>query len=186
MGCFIIIWLNSSTLPKFICPLLSLSPSSPHYNLCKVHLIVLRTLHFSGGEFECHCKPMVDCTFGMSLGLWYISNKWAGVVHISPKSQVLPARLALLNLISLHDMLCGSLGMVKFEIALVVLYFFKNVLFLLTLKCFVHYLGLPLIVILACGMLWLAYFREVVMCFSHIYISYYRFSLVFNWGQATI
>ena len=51
--------------------------------------------------------------------------------------------------------------MIKFDIELMVSYFFENLLFLLILKCFVHYLELPLIVILACDMLWLAYFKEV-------------------------
>ena len=62
----------------------------------------------------------------------------------------------------LHDMLCSSLGVIKFDIELVILYFFENLLFFLILKCFVHYLGLSLIVILACDMLWFAYFKEVV------------------------
>jgi len=59
-------------------------------------------------------------------------------------------------------MLCGSLGVIKFDIEIVVLYFFENLLFLLILKCFVHYLGLPLIVIVACDLLWLAYFKQLV------------------------
>ena len=62
----------------------------------------------------------------------------------------------------LHDMLCGSLGVIKFDSELVVLYFFENLLFLLILKCFVHYLVLLLTIILACDMLWFAYFKEVV------------------------
>ena len=70
--------------------------------------------------------------------------------------------MALLNLMRLHDMLCGSLGVIKFDIENVVLYFFEKVLLHLILKCFVHYLGLPLIDILAYDMLWLAYFRDVV------------------------
>jgi len=52
--------------PKCIHPLLSLNLSSPHYNLSKVLLIVLRTLHFSGGEFESLSKHIVDCILGMS------------------------------------------------------------------------------------------------------------------------
>jgi len=62
-------------------------------------------------------------------------------------------------------MLCGSLEVIKFDIELMVLYFFENLLFLLILKCFVRYLGLLLIAILACDMLWLAYFKEV-SCFE--------------------
>ena len=58
----------------------------------------------------------------------------------------------------LHDVFCGSLGVIKFDIELVDLYFFENLL-LLFLKSFVHYLGLPLIVILACDMPWFAYFK---------------------------
>jgi len=42
-------------------------------------------------------------------------------------------------------MLYGSLGVIKFDIELVVLYFFENLLFLLILKCLLRYLGLPLI-----------------------------------------
>ena len=72
--------------------------------------------------------------------------------------------MALLNLMYLHDMLCGSLGGDQVDIEIVVLYFFENLLFLLILKCTVHYLGLPLIVVLAYDMLWLAYYKEV-SCF---------------------
>jgi len=76
--------------------------------------------------------------------------------------------LALFNLMCLHDMLCGSLGVIKFNIELVVSSFFENllILFLLVLKCIAHYLGLALIVILACDMLWFAYFKEVAVCLS--------------------
>ena len=71
--------------------------------------------------------------------------------HIS-KSEVPPVHLALLNLMCLYDMLCGSLGVIKFDIKLVVLYFFEN-LFLLIFQCFAYYLRLVLIVILACDKL---------------------------------
>ena len=81
--------------------------------------------------------------------------------HIS-QGEVLLVHLALPNLICLHDMLCGSLGVIKFDVKLVVLYFFENLLFLLILKCFMHYLGLPLSAILARDMLWFAYIKEVV------------------------
>ena len=47
----------------------------------------------------------------------------------------------------LYDVLYGSLEVIKFDIKLVVLYFFER------MKCIVHYLGLSLIDILACGML---------------------------------
>jgi len=60
--------------------------------------------------------------------------------------------MALYNSMCLDDILCGSLGVIKFEIGLVVLYFFEYLL-LLILKCFVHYLGLLLIDIYACDML---------------------------------
>ena len=63
----------------------------------------------------------------------------------------------------LHDVLCGSLGVIKFDIELVMSYFFKNLLFLLILKCFMCHLGLLLIVILANDMIWLADFKDVVM-----------------------
>ena len=53
----------------------------------------------------------------------------------------------------LHDMLCGSLGVIKLDVELVVMYFFENIHLLLILKFIVHYLGLPLIAILACDML---------------------------------
>jgi len=72
--------------------------------------------------------------------------------------EVLPVHLALFHLMCLHDMLCGSLGVIKFDIELVILYFFKNLLILLILKWIVYYLGWPLIDILTCDVLWLAYF----------------------------
>ena len=78
-----------------------------------------------------------------------------GVIHIF-QSEVLLVHMALLNSMCLYNMLCGSFKVIKFDIELVVLYFFENLLFLLILKCFVHYLGLSLIVILACDMKWFA------------------------------
>jgi len=84
----------------------------------------------------------------------------------------------------LHDMLCGSLGVIKFDIELVVMYLFENIHLLLILKYFVHYLGLPLIGILARDILWLSYFKKVIMFLSHI--SHYQFSTVSAWGQATV
>jgi len=162
VGYSTVIWLSSSTLSKYICPLLSLNLFSPHYNPIKDLLIVLCTLHFSGVEFESLVKHMIVCIFGMSLE-WtsdiFQTHEWE--CSIFPKSEVLPVHLALLNLMCLCDMLCSSLGVIKFDIELVELYFFENLLFLLILKCFVNYLGLPLIVILACDMLWFAYFKEV-------------------------
>ena len=52
----------------------------------------------------------------------------------------------------LHDVLCGSLEVIKFDIELVVMYF-ENVHLLVILEYVVYYLGLPLITILACDML---------------------------------
>ena len=63
----------------------------------------------------------------------------------------------------LHDMLCGSSGVMKFDVKLVVLYFFESLLFLLILKCLSRYFGLPLIGIFAFDTLWLAYVKEAVM-----------------------
>ena len=80
-----------------------------------------------------------------------------------PKSEVLPVHLALLNSMCLHHMLCGSLGVIKFDIKLVVLYVFKNLPLLLIWKCLARHLGLPLIAILACDMLWLAHFKDMVL-----------------------
>ena len=54
-------------------------------------------------------------------------------------------------------------GVIKFNIRSVVLYFFETLLLLLILKWLACYLRLPLIGILACDMLWLAYFKEVVI-----------------------
>jgi len=69
-----------------------------------------------------------------------------------PKSDILLVHLALFNFMWLHDVFYGSLGLIKFDIKLVVSYFFKNLLFLI-LKCHTCYLGLPLIAILACNAL---------------------------------
>jgi len=60
------------------------------------------------------------------------------VFHIA-QSEALPVHLAQINSMCLHAMLCGSLGVIKFNIKLVVLYFFEKLLFLLILTCFVHY-----------------------------------------------
>jgi len=49
--------------------------------------------------------------------------------------------MALLNSMRLHDMHYGSLGVIKFDMELVVFCFFENLLLLLILKCFVHYFG---------------------------------------------
>jgi len=40
--------------------------SSPHYSSCKILLIIMSTMHPSGGEFETLSKHMVNCIFGMS------------------------------------------------------------------------------------------------------------------------
>jgi len=50
----------------------------------------------------------------------------------------------------LHDMLHGSLGVIKFDTWLVVIYFFENNDLLLILKCIVHYLGFQLTNIFTC------------------------------------
>jgi len=50
-------------------------------------------------------------------------------------------------------MLCGSLGVIKFDTELVVSYFFENLILLLILEYFARYLGLSLIVTIACDML---------------------------------
>jgi len=63
----------------------------------------------------------------------------------------------------LHDVLRGSLGLIKFDIELEVSYFLKNFHLVLMLKCLTCYLGLPLIAILACDMLSIACFEEVVL-----------------------
>ena len=68
------------------------------------------------------------------------------MIHIS-QSEILLVCLVLFNSMCLHDMVCGSLGVIKFDIKLVVSYFFKNLL-LLILKRIKRYLGLPLIGIL--------------------------------------
>ena len=60
---------------------------------------------------------------------------------------------SLYNSMCLHDTLCGSAGVIKFDILLVVVYFFENVYLLLILNCLACYLGLPLITILAYDML---------------------------------
>jgi len=41
-----------------------------------------------------------------------------------------------------------------------------NIHLLLILKCFARYLGLPLIAILTCDMLWFTYFKEVITVLS--------------------
>jgi len=83
VGCSLVTWLNYSTLLKLICQLLSLNPSSPHYNSYKVLLIILYTLHFSGGEFESLREPLVVCIFGMSLGelMLYFERRSESVPH---------------------------------------------------------------------------------------------------------
>ena len=49
----------------------------------------------------------------------------------------------------LCDVVYGSLGVIKFDIELVVVSFFENFHLPVILKCIVHYLGLLLIDILA-------------------------------------
>jgi len=54
----------------------------------------------------------------------------------------------------LQDMLRGPLRVIKFDIELVVMYFFENLFLLfLILKCIERYLGFPLIVVYAYNML---------------------------------
>jgi len=162
VGCSLVTWLSSFTLLKFICQLLSLFGS--HYNSYKVLLIVLCTLHFSGGEFESLGKHLVDCIIGMSLEWTYAmfqTHEWEWFIF--PRSEVLLVHLALFHSMCLHDMLCGALGVIEFDIELVVTCFLENLPLLLLMKCLSHYLEWPLTTILACDMLWLAYFKEVVM-----------------------
>ena len=107
---------------------------------------------------------MIDCIFAISLkwihAIFQIHEwKW----FIFPKSEVLPAHLALFNSVCLRDVFWGFLGLIKFDIKLVVSYFFENLLLLLILKCLACYLGLPLITILAWDMLCLGHFEEVVL-----------------------
>jgi len=52
IGCSLSFGYVAQHCAKCICLLLFLNPSSPHYNPSKVLLIVLCTLHSSGGEFE--------------------------------------------------------------------------------------------------------------------------------------
>lgn len=77
----------------------------------------------------------------------------SGSVSYFPKSEVLSVHLALFDSMCLRNVLCGSLGMIKFDFELVVSYFFDNLLLFLILKCFLLYLAMPLIVTLACDML---------------------------------
>jgi len=150
VGCSLVTWLSNSTLPNVFVHSFPLT-LLPHITT-QVLLIVLCTLHFSGGEFESPCKHMVVHFWNESwVSICYISNTWAGAIHIS-QSGALLGHFALLYFICLHDVLCASLGVIKFQIKLAVLYFFENLL-LLILKCFASYLGLPLIDILACNML---------------------------------
>jgi len=53
----------------------------------------------------------------------------------------------------LHDVLYSFLGLIQFDFKHMVIYSFENIPLLLTLKRLVHYLGLPLIDILACDVL---------------------------------
>ena len=62
----------------------------------------------------------------------------------------------------LHDGLYGSLRATKFNVAIVVIYFFENIRFRLILKYFARYLGLPF----PCGVLSLSSFEEVVEFFE--------------------
>jgi len=65
-----------------------------------------------------------------------------------PKSEALSDGLALFHYMCLCDVLCGSLGVIKFDIWLVASHFFKNIHLLLIFKCIVHYLVLSLILLL--------------------------------------
>ena len=65
----------------------------------------------------------------------------------------------------LRDMLCNSLGGIKFDIELVVLSYFENMV-LVILEWLARYLGLPLITIVACDMLCFAYSEEVINHFE--------------------
>jgi len=67
--------------------------------------------------------------------------------------EVLPVYVAPVSSICLHDMLCGFLGVIKFNIELIVPYFFENIHLPLIPKYFANYLELLLIGILARDML---------------------------------
>ena len=69
--------------------------------------------------------------------------------------------MTIINSMCLHDVLCSSLGVIKFDVELVVMYFFENIHLLMMLKCFAHYLELLLIDILACDMLCLPTLRRL-------------------------
>ena len=96
ISCALITWLHSSTLPKFINPLLSPNPSSPHYNSCNVLLIIICTLPLSGGEFVNLSKHMVVCIIRMSFEWIYAiiqmhNQEWSTF----PKSELLPVYLVI-------------------------------------------------------------------------------------------
>jgi len=103
------------------------------------------TLHFSGEEFEC---LEAYGRLHLWIGSWvycaiFQTHEWKWFTF--PRTEVLPVHLALFHLMCLHDMLCGSLGVIKFDIKLVILYFFQNLLILLILKWLAYYSELPLI-----------------------------------------
>ena len=79
----------------------------------------------------------------------------------------------------LHDMLCGSLGVIKFDVEFVVSYFLQNILPILILKRFARDLRLSLIGILAYDMQKLAYFKEVSTVLSPKKHFPCSFSIVF-------
>ena len=62
------------------------------------------------------------------------------MIHIS-KGQVLLIYLSLINSLFLHDMLCGSLGVIKFDIELVAIYSIENIHLLLNFKMSYAQLG---------------------------------------------
>jgi len=154
---------NSSTLPKFICPLLFLNPSSPHYNPYKVLLIVLCTLHFSSGEFESFGKHMVEI-FGMSLEWTYVmfqtyelerfifSLKW-GSTSLFSSNQFLCAYMTCY-------MVLRSCSSLISACALLLLWKPSPPS---NFKMFCVLFGVAIACYFACDMLWLAYFKEVVV-----------------------
>jgi len=130
---------------------------------------------------------MVDCIFGMSLDWTYAifqTHEWEWFIF--PQSEVVPVHLALLNFMCLHDMLCGSLGVIKFVIELVVMYTFENIHVLLILKCFVHYFG---VAVDCYSCLWYAITCLLLRgCYalSPRFIFSCRFYIVFASGEGTV
>jgi len=142
VDCSLIIWLHGSTLPEFISPLLSRNPSNPHYSPSKVLLIVMCTLLSQWWRIWEPCQA-----YGR-LHLW--NDSWVNLCYFQmhewecstfSKSVVRPIYLALFHSMCLRDVLFGSLGVIKFDVELTVVYIVESIHLLLILKCIAHYLG---------------------------------------------